>query len=78
MAILLKILCFLGGVDVPEIILSRANSPHKSWGGSSEVEEVTAFEAGLYIDLLANIAEINNIIRCLASYILITTVEGAF
>lgn len=32
MATLLKILCFLGGVDVPEIMLSRANLPHKSWG----------------------------------------------
>ena len=78
MATLLKILCFLGGVDVPEIMLLRTNLPRKSWGGSGEVEEVTASEAGFYIDLLANAAEMNNTIRCLASYALITIVEGTF
>jgi len=71
-------LCFLGGADVPEIMLSRANSPHKSWGSTGEMEEVTAFEAGLRIDLLANAAEMNSAIYCLTSYAFITTKEGAF
>lgn len=47
-------------------------------GDNGEIEEMTAFEAGLHIELLANAAEMNNTIRCLISHALITTIEGAF
>ncbi len=78
MATLLRILCFLGGADIPEIMLSRASSPHKSWGVTGEIEEVTLFGAGFYIDLLADAAETNNTIHSLASHALITKTEGSF
>ena len=37
---LLKLLCFLGGKDVPLSILQRANLPRKVWGSNGEIEEL--------------------------------------
>lgn len=78
MTILLRILCFLSDVDVPKIMLSRANSSHKSWNVIDEIEELIVFEVELYIDLLAHAIELNNTIHSLASHAFITTTKSSF
>jgi hypothetical protein len=36
---LLKLLCCLGGIDIPVNMLLRGNSPRRIWGSDGEIEE---------------------------------------
>ena len=77
-ATLLRILCFLDRVDIPEIIFSRANLFYKFWNITGEIEEVILFETEFYIDLLVDTTETNNTIYFLVSYALIIKTDNSF
>ena len=77
-AIFLRIFCFLNRIDISEIIFLYINLSYKFWNITNEIEKVILFEAEFYINLLVDIAEINNTIYFFVFYIFITTTKSSF
>jgi hypothetical protein len=65
----LKLLCCLGGVDIPLSMLFRACDARKAWSIDGEIEEI--FESDLLIGNLDRDTEMLKAIECLTSYELV-------
>ncbi len=64
--VFLKLLCFLGGVDVPLSMLWRAKSPRKVWGRNGEIEDIV--ETELQVDPPEDKTEIDHFARQLSHW----------
>ena len=76
---LLKLLCFLGEDDVPELLLRRATRPRQIWNSSGEVYALSHHELGLndsVFSLVSDGCSIDQAIEMLKTMGLITSRPG--